>query len=55
MICTSLFVALKGYGVVESALYVGIGAFAVAFIALAFLKESFHTDLDFIEAEAQPL
>ncbi len=55
VICTSLFVALKGYGVVESALYVGIGAFAVAFIALAFLKESFHTDLDFIEAEAQPL
>lgn len=51
VICTSAFVALKGYGVVESALYVGIGAFALAFIALAFLKETFHDDLDYLESE----
>lgn len=51
--CTSAFVVLKGYGVVESALYVGIASFALGFIALAFLKETFHTDLDFIESERQ--
>ena len=53
VICTSLFVMMKSQGVVESALYVGIGAFVIAFIALAFLKETFHTDLDFLEAERQ--
>ena len=53
VICTSAFVALKGHGVVESALYVGIGAFIVAFIALAFLKETFHDDLDYMEADKQ--
>lgn len=51
VICTSAFVALKGYGVVESALYVGIGAFMLGFIALAFLKETFHDDLDYLECE----
>lgn len=53
VVCTSAFVALKGYGVVESALYVGIAAFIIAFIALRYLKETFHTDLDFIEGEGQ--
>ncbi|MFN3826140.1 MAG: MFS transporter [Micavibrio sp.] len=51
VILTSSFVALKGYGVVESALYVCIGSFAVGFIALLLLKETFHADLDYIEAE----
>lgn len=51
VICTSLFVMFKDQGVVESAFMVGVGAFVVAFIALAFLKETFHTDLDFIESE----
>ena len=51
VICTSAFVALKSYGTLESALYVGIGAFVLAFIALFFLKETFHDDLNYIEAE----
>lgn len=55
VICTSVFVALKDQGVVESALYVGAGAFITGFIALAFLKETFHADLDYIEADRQGL
>lgn len=51
VICTSAFVMLKSMGVVESAMIVGLCAFTAAFIALAFLKETFHTDLDFLESD----
>lgn len=51
VILTSSFVALKGFGVVDSALYVGAGSFIVGFIALSFLKETFHADLDYMEAD----
>lgn len=50
VICTSAFVMLKSMGVMESAAIVGVCAFAAGFIALAFLKETFHTDLDFLES-----
>lgn len=53
VICTSAFVAFKDIGVVESALYVGSAAFLIAFMALRFLKETFHADLDYIESERQ--
>lgn len=50
VVMSSSFAALKGdIGVLQAAQVVGLGAFAVAFIALLWLRESFHTDLDFIE------
>ena len=48
---TSSFIILKSqYGVVTSAAIVGAVCFALAFLALYFTKESFHKDLDYIEA-----
>ncbi|QQG36615.1 MAG: MFS transporter [Micavibrio aeruginosavorus] len=55
VVSTSIFVSLKNQGVIESALYVGIGAFIIGFTALTFLKETFHADLDYIEADRQGL
>lgn len=49
VIAISAFVALKPLGVINSVQLVAVGAFVVAFAALAFLKETFHTDLDFVE------
>lgn len=50
VLMTSAFAALKGsLGVLMAAQVVGIGVFILAFGALFLLKESFSTDLDFVE------
>ena len=50
---TASFAALKVYGVIASAAIVGAGCFALAFAALFVLRETFHTDLNFIEDERE--
>lgn len=51
VLITSSFIALKEpLGVIGSAATVGGVIFAVAFIALYFTRETFHEDLDYIEA-----
>jgi MFS family permease len=49
LLCTSSFVALKPYGVVQGALIVGAASFIIAAIALWALRETFGRDLDFVE------
>lgn len=49
---TALFLQAKYYfGILYGALAIGIFTFAVALIALAFLDETFHKDLNYIETE----
>jgi MFS transporter, putative metabolite:H+ symporter len=51
VLCTWGFVALKdSFGIVGSAVAVGVAAFALAGAAVAGLKESYGKDLDFVEA-----
>jgi MFS family permease len=52
VLCTTSFVALKPMGVLPGALIVGAGAFIAAGLALIILRETFSTDLDFIEQNA---
>jgi len=48
---TSSFILLKeSFGVLGSASIVGIVVFSIAFWALYTTKETFHKDLDYIEA-----
>ena len=47
---TSIFILLKGnFGVINSALMVGVAAMLLAFIATLYVKETFAKDLDYIE------
>jgi MFS family permease len=47
---TALYALLKGYmTIVEAALIVGVISFAVAFLALWRIEESYHKDLDYLE------
>jgi putative MFS transporter len=47
---TSLWLALKGpLGVLPATLAVGLGCVAVGLVALSGMRESFHTDLDYLE------
>jgi len=49
---TSLFILGKGYfGIVYSALSVGLLAFVIALVALKFLEETFTKDLDYTEQD----
>lgn len=51
VLVTLLFQAMKpALGLVQSALVVGLGCVAVAYVALHFLTESFGRDLDFVES-----
>ena len=51
----ALFNYLKpSQGVANSAEIVALIAAALAFFALAMLRETFHVDLDYVEGDAQP-
>ena len=50
VLITTLFTFLNQYvGIIQSAIYVGILCFAVAFIALIKLEETYHKDMNYIE------
>lgn len=52
---TALFVQLRFYfGIIYSALIIGAFTIIVALLALKFLDETFHKDLNYVEVEEEP-